>query len=130
MKKWAFSMILVGILLTGVAYVNAQEAAKPEKGVIVGQAVEISTYLMKGIDFEGFAETCKNRAEQGFPVAIVEEETGDVFFCVYRNPAPASSMEKGNKILAPYMGQKVVVQGLIYRGKKTNLVRVSVISEY
>ncbi len=130
MKKWAAMAAVVVMVFSGVSYVSAQSAPKPEKGVLVGTAVEISTYLMKGLDFEGFADTCKNRAELGFPVAIVEDETDKLYVLVYRNPAPASSLQTANKILGDLMGQKVVVQGLIYRSKHANLVRISVVSEY
>ena len=130
MKKWAAMAAVAVMVLTGVSYVSAQAAPKPEKGVVVGTAVEISTYLMKGLDFEGFAATCKNRAELGFPVGIIEAETDKLFVVVYRNPAPASSLQTANKIMAELMGQKVVVQGLIYRTKSANLVRISVVSEY
>ena len=133
MRK-SIALVTLGVLGTifvfgGAAYVNAQ-AAKPEKGVIVGLAVEISTYVMKGPEADGFSETCTSRSEQDFPVAIIEEETGDVYFCIYRDPAPASHTVKANKILTEYMGQKVVVQGLKYKRNGINLIRVSVISEY
>ena len=130
MKKWAAMAAVAVMVLSGVSYVSAQSAPKPEKGVLVGTAVEVSTYLMKGLDFEGFADTCKNRAGQGFPVAIVEDETDKLYVLVYRNPAPASSLETANKILGDLMGQKVVMQGLIYRNKDANLIRISVVSEY
>ena len=133
MRK-SIALVTLGILgivfvCGGAAYVNAQ-VAKPEKGVIVGLAVELTTYVMKGPDADAFAESCASRSAQDFPVAIVEEETGDVYFCVYRDPAPASHMEKANKVLTEYMGQKVVVQGLKYKRNGINLIRVSVISEY
>ena len=130
MKKWAAMAAVAVMVFSGVSYVSAQSTPKPEKGVVVGTAVEISTYLMKGVDFEGFAATCKNRAELGFPVGIIEAETDKLFVVVYRNPAPASSLETANKIMAELMGQKVVVQGLIYRSKTANLIRISVLSEY
>lgn len=129
MNKW---IIIVGVALTvfaGMAFVSAQEAPKPEKGVLVGDAIEITTYAMKGHSEEQ-AAGAKQRAERGFPVGILEDETGEIWVCVYRNTAPASHLETANKVMAPYIGQKVVVQGLKYRANGVNVIRVSVISEY
>ena len=70
------------------------------------------------------------RAEHGFPVGLIEEETGELFICVFRNPAPASSMETANKRLTPLMGKKVVLQGLVYRSDSFNLIRIGTLSEY
>ena len=129
MNKW---IVIVGVTLTafaGMAFVSAQEAPKAEKGVLVGDAIEITTYAMKGHGEEHVAGA-KQRAERGFPVGILEEETGEIWVCVFRNTAPASHLETGNKVMTPYIGQKVVVQGLKYRAKGVNVIRVSVVSEY
>lgn len=129
MKK---SLVIVGVIataLSAMAFVSAQEAAKPEKGVLVGNAIEITTYAMKGYSEEHFPGA-RHRAEAGFPVGIIEDETGDFWVCAYRNTAPASHLETANKVMAPLIGQKVVVQGLMYRAKGVNVIRVSVISEY
>ena len=96
---------------------------------MVGNAIEITTYAMKGLG-EEHAAGGRQRAEHGFPVGILEEETGEIWVCVYRNTAPASHLETANKVMAPFIGQKVVVQGLKYRAKGVNVIRVSVISEY
>ena len=129
MNKW---LIFAGVTVTvfaAMAYGFAQDAPKPEKGNLVGVAIEITTYAMKGHGEEHFPGG-KNRAEKGFPVGILEDETGEIWVCVYRNPAPASHLETANKVMAPYIGQKVVVQGLKYRAKGVKVIRVSVVSEY
>ena len=129
MNKW---LIFAGVTVTffaAMAYGFAQDAQKPEKGILVGDAIEITTYAMKGLA-EEHAAGGRQRAERGFPVGILEEETGEIWVCVYRNTAPASHLETANKVMAPYIGQKVVVQGLKYRAKGVNVIRVSVISEY
>ncbi len=129
MNKW---LIIGGVALTvfaAMAFVSAQEAAKPEKGVLVGDAIEITTFAMKGHAEEHFPGA-KQRAEKGFPVGILEEETGEIWVCAFRNSAPASHLETANKVVGPFIGQKVVVQGLKYRTKGVNVIRVSVISEY
>ena len=129
MNKW---LIFAGVTVTffaAMAYGFAEDAQKPEKGILVGDAIEITTYAMKGYSEEHFPGA-RHRAEAGFPVGIIEDETGDLWVCAYRNTAPASHLETANKVMAPLIGQKVVVQGLMYRAKGVNVIRVSVISEY
>ncbi len=121
-------LMCVGLLVAG-ALVAADVAAKPEKGVIVGTAIELSTYAAQGLG-EGSAEAMGARCEQGFPVGIVEEETGTVWVCFYRSNAPASGMEPANKTLQDFMGKKVAAQGLKYAAKGVSVLRLSVISEY
>lgn len=129
MKYLTLMIVLAASMFTVVAYVSAGTAPKAEKGVLIGQVVDITTYATKGLGEENMA-AFKNRSELGFPVGIVEEETGRVYICVYRNPAPASGLEMANKVLTPYMGMKVVAQGLKYHAEGVNLLRLSIISEY
>lgn len=112
------------------AWVFAQDAApKGEKGIIVGDIVELGTFAMQGYTPDLVAAH-KARIEEGFPVGLVEEGTGEVWVCVYRNNAPASHLELANKHVAEYIGKKVTVQGLKYKAKGVNVIRMSVISEY
>lgn len=116
----------VAVLLVSMTFVVSGEPAQPEKGILIGTAIELSTYAMQGDD----AESMVFRAENGFPVGLIEEETGELFICVFRNPAPASSMETANKRMTPLMGKKVVLQGLVYRSDSFNLIRIGTLSEY
>ncbi len=127
-KLLVFGGVAVALFAT-MAIGFAAEAPKPEKGILVGTAIEITTYAMKGLG-EDTVPGAKHRAENGFPVGILEDETGDVWICSFRNSAPASHLETANEALAPYIGQKVVVQGLKYKAKGANVIRLSVISEY
>lgn len=129
MKYLALTIVLGASIFALVAHVLAGTAPKGEKGVLVGEVVDIATYATKGLGEENVA-AFKNRAELGFPVGIIEEETGRVYICVYRNPAPASGLETANDALAPYMGMKVAAQGLKYHAKGVNLLQLGVISEY
>lgn len=129
MKYLTLATVLIASLFTVVAYVSAGTAPAAEKGVIVGNVIDIATYATKGLGEDNVA-AFKNRAELGFPVGIVEEGTGRVYICVYRNPAPASGLQTANDVLAPYMGMKVAAQGLKYHAEGVNLLRLSVISEY
>jgi hypothetical protein len=111
------------------ALVAADVGAKPQKGVVVGTAIEISTYAMQGTGEES-VEAMLARCEQGFPVGIVEEESGKVWVCFYRDNAPASGVEPANRAMQDFMGKKVAAQGLKYEAQGVNVLRLSVISEY
>ncbi len=128
MKKTLLVIALVATLGT-VAYVSAEAVGSPEKGILVGTAIEISTYATQGMT-EKDIPAMVSRCEQGFPVGILDEATGEVWICIYRNNAPASGLETGNKTLGSYMGKKVSAQGLKYKAKGINVMRIAVISEY
>ena len=132
MKRWTCALALSFSLLSVAAYVSyaaADTAQKPEKGVVVGTAIEITTYAMKGLG-EDIVQAHVSRTQQGFPVGILEEETGRVYVCSYRHPAPASGMTLANEMLEPYMGQKVAAQGLKYHAKGISVLRMSIVSDY
>lgn len=131
MKKWAIGLSIVAILATsGFVYVSAQEPVKPEKAVVVGMAVAIPHYAMSGEVGEEFAEAHKFQCEEGFPVGILDQETGELYVCVFRDNAPASHLETANEMMAPLMGKKVAASGLVYKAAGVNVLRFGVISEY
>lgn len=131
MKKLVLSLtLLAAVTGLAVSLVSAAGDPKAEKGVIVGRVVDVATYAMKGSAGEEHMNAFMHRADLGFPVAIVDEESGEVYIAVFRNPAPASGLETANDILGPLMGKKVAAQGLIYRARGVNLIRLSVVSEY
>lgn len=134
MKK---ALVAVGacalaIALTVGTYVKVSaQTADPEgeKGMVVGTIVELTTYAMTG-DYTEHVDAAKARAEEGFPVAIIEEETNAVWILAYRNAAPASHLEVPNKRVGEFIGQMAVVQGLKYTKNDVNVIRFSVIAEY
>lgn len=128
MKKTLLIAALISTLGT-VAYVAADAAVAPDKGVVIGTAIEISTYATQGMT-EADIPAMVSRCEQGFPVGILEDETGEMWVCIYRSNAPASALETGNKHLQGFMGKKVTAQGLKYKAKGVNVMRLAVISEY
>jgi hypothetical protein len=133
MKKIAVPFAVVGAILCAAAFVYAQDAKKPEgeKGMVIGIAVSVPHYAMDGsTEGEEAAKAMNYEAEKGFPVGILEDETGEIWICVWRNNAPASSLEAANEHLQGLMGTKVVAQGLKYKAKAANVMRVSLISEY
>lgn len=119
------------IVTTGVAYVAADisTAVTPEKGIVVGTAIEISTYATQGMT-DADIPAMVSRCQQGFPVGILDESTGEIWIAIFRNNAPASAQETGNKHLESFMGKKVSAQGMKYKAKGINVMRVAVISEY
>ena len=128
MKKTLLVIALVAALGT-VAYVSAEALGSPEKGMVVGTAIEISTYATQGMTDKDIPAMV-SRCQQGFPVGILDEKSGEVWICIFRNNAPASALETGNKHLQAFMGKKVSAQGLLYKAKGANVMRVAVISEY
>lgn len=129
-KKIAAFGIAIGVglgLTLGVMRVNA--GVEEEKGLVIGHAIEISTYITKGLSPETIEEM-KNRTEQGFPVAIIEQDTNELWICIYRNNAPASGLEPGNQKMQEFMGMEVVAQGIKYTENGVNLMRFGNISEY
>ncbi len=131
MKKWAFGTMAVAVVMLGtVAYVQAADEVKGERGVIVGTAISIADYGMTGAAGEDAIESATFHAEQGFPVGILEEETGEVWIAVWRDSAPASHLETANEQMKPLMGKMVTASGLLYRQDGVNVIRMSLISEY
>jgi len=127
MKKILVTIALI-VALGTVVYVAA-DVPTPEKGIIVGTAIELSTYATQGVT-EDDVPAMVSRCQQGFPVGIVDETTGEVWVAIFRSNAPASALETGNRMLEPLMGKKVSAQGLKYEAKGVNLIRIAVISEY
>ncbi|MFP6582958.1 MAG: hypothetical protein VCD00_10455 [Candidatus Hydrogenedentota bacterium] len=126
--KLLIMTLVIGVALSlGVMQANA--GSQGEKGIVIGDAIELSTVGMKGLSADVIDEM-KSRAGQGFPVGIIEEETGVLWICTYRSSAPASGIQPANEALAEYIGTKVVVQGLKYQNSGVNVIRFSNVSEY
>jgi hypothetical protein len=131
MKKKLIIMAatIVAILSASVMNAGVDAGTNGEKGLVVGHAVEIATYVMKGLSEDTIGEM-QNRASQGFPVGIIEEETNELWICVYRSNAPASGIVPGNEKMNEHLGLKVVAQGVKYTANGVNVIRFGTISEY
>lgn len=128
MKKTIIALSMLAVAATAsVTMVSAQD--KAEKKLVIGDVIELSTFAMKD-EGEDMVEATRSRIEQGFPAAILEDETGDIYVAVYKNPAPASSLERGNEHLLEYVGKKVVANGLVYERNGVKVIRMSLVSEY
>ncbi len=131
MKYTALFAMSLALVLGTVAFVSAQtDTPKGVKGIIVGEVVDLATYAMKGERGDAARDAGVHNTGKHFPVGIIEEETGDVYIAVYRNPAPASSMNLANPILKEYMNKKVAAQGILYKAPGLNFIRLSIVGEY
>ncbi len=116
-----------------VAYVSAtpaDAAEEPEIGMVVGEVIDIGNYAMKGLRGEENAAAGRYRSDLGFPIGILEDETGRVYIALYRLPVPAAGVQTGNTVLSPYMGKRVVAQGTKYHAEGVNVLRISLVTEY
>lgn len=128
MKKAIVAATVLAI--AGTVWVGLASAeGKAEKKLIIGDVIELSTFAMKD-EGEDLVEATRSRIEQGFPAAILEDETGDVYVAVYKDPAPASRLERGNEHLLELVGKKVVANGLVYERNGVKVIRMSLVSEY
>lgn len=128
MKK--ILVVFAAIAIAATASVGIVAAAdKAEKKLVIGDVIELSTFAMKD-EGEDLVGATRSRLEQGFPAGILEDETGDVYVAVYKNPAPASSLERGNEHLLEYVGKKIVANGLVYERNGIKVIRLSLVSEY
>ena len=133
MKKWTFSLIAASLLVAATYYVSAQpprDAPKGKKGIVIGEVIDIAGFVMKNAIGEAHTGAIKFRAEGGFPIGILEEETGEIYVAVYKNPAPASGLETANHILTEYAGKKVAAQGLLFESHGTKVIRIAIVGEY
>lgn len=107
-------------------------AEYPKRGIIIGNVIELSTYAMMPNEdgTEKYIEASRARAEQGFPVGIVEEGSGEVYLAFHKPTAPASSMTPANGKLAPLMGKRIVAAGLRYKKDGVSVFRITVMSEF
>lgn len=129
-NKWMVAVSGLAVALCAIAYVSASAEPKPVNGTIIGVVIDIADYAMFGRLGEEHADSGKYRAEHGFPIGILEEETGTVWIAVYRLPVPAAGLQTANSTLAPLMGQQIVAQGLLYRAPGVSLIRVALAREY
>lgn len=133
MKKIVFTLSVAVAVFTVVAYVSAgmsEIVPSPEEVVMVGEVIDIASYGMLGRLGEENRESGLYRAKNGFPIGILEEETGKIYIAVYRVPVPAAGLTTANGVLSPFMGQKVVISGIKYSMPGLNMVQVSIVSEY
>ena len=132
MRKRSFiSLGSIVIALTAFAFVSTSvDRPKPESATIIGEVIDIADYAMHGRHGEEHIASRKYRADHGFPIGILEEETGTVWVAVYRLPVPAAGLQTANATLGPLMGKKVVAQGLLYRAQGTNVIRLALAREY
>ena len=133
MKRLIVAVGVVVAVCTVMAYVSAgvAEGGPLEKeAVIIGEVIDIANYGMLGRRGAEHREGGLYRAKHGFPIGILEEETGKIYIAVYRVPVPAAGLTTANGVLSPFMGQTVVVGGFTYSTPGLDVIQVSIVSEY
>jgi hypothetical protein len=123
-KRLLAALSILALLLIGAALVGAAE----QRSTITGEVIDIAGFVQNGARGEEYAESGRFHAEKGFPVGILTEE-GHIYLAVYRDPAPASSLEPANEQLAPLMGKEVVAQGVISEASGVKLIEIALVAE-
>ena len=124
MRKIAIFTVCAAALF-GAATLGAQES---ERQTLTGEIIDIASYAMRGAQGAEHAEAMRFRVEKGFPVGLLTED-GEVFIAVYRDPAPAASLQTANRALVDLVGKEVVCQGHVYRKSGIALVEIAIVSE-
>ncbi|GEM_PF-2280503 len=130
MRKWLSGAIVAALIGVGMILGSAALAQRQQRVTVVGDVVDLVGLAMRGQGGDYTAEAMKFRVEHGFPVGLIEEESGAVYLVVYRDPAPAAHLETANKTLLPFVGKKVAAQGRIYEGKGYKVLEVAIVGEY
>lgn len=100
---------------------KAEKKEKPKEVTIVGRVVDSECYMKMGDagyseDHRGCAEAC---AKGGIPLAILEDQTNNLYYTANDGMSMKSTKEK----LMPFLDQKVTIKGkLIERGGTRLLV--------
>jgi hypothetical protein len=124
------STLIVLVLAASVAGATLLAAGgQPTRQTITGEVIDIAAFAMKEAHGEQSAEAARFRAEQGFPLGILDPASGDVYLAVYRNPAPASKLEPGNGVLLSLVGKEVVAQGRVFTNRGAKVIEIAVVSE-
>jgi len=76
-----------------------------EKVTKTGEVIDSACYIAKGAKGEGHAECAKKCADNGIPLALLEDGTNDVIWLTDADHTPA------NDTLKPFAGQKVKITG-------------------
>ena len=91
MKKMHVFVAAILVLFVAWAFTAPAGAPKPEKGMLIGEVVDIVGYGMFGRLGKEHMEAGKYRASHGFPVGILEEVDGGHL----DRPLQASSARSG-----------------------------------
>lgn len=125
--KHAAMLPLVFLLAVVVSFdALAQAKKKTGKGevTVVGEVIDSACYIKGGFKGEGHRECAEQCAEAGIPLAILEEETGNVYFT-----AASKDIQGTNDMLARYVGEKVKVTGKFYERGGVKLLAISMVEE-
>ncbi|MDX1384780.1 MAG: hypothetical protein R3190_14100 [Thermoanaerobaculia bacterium] len=121
------SIVLPLVLVVGVALVATTTAAVDPAGetrLVSGEVVSLAAYLIRDLHGEDGRDAGVFQVEKlGLPLAIVEDDTGDVYVAVWKGPRSAQDR------LLPLMGVKVNAQGPVYERGGVRLIEIQVVAE-
>lgn len=110
-----FSLLLAAVVLVALPVAAGEEVTK------TGEVIDSACYIAQGARGEGHADCAKKCADQGIPLALLEDGTEEVIWLSDADHTPA------NEQLKEYAGKKVTVTGtLAERGGAKLLVIESV----
>ena len=116
------------LILTALLVAVPLFAAEGKKATVTGEVIDIAGYAMKDSRGDEGRAAGQFHAEGGFPLGILTED-GKVYVAVYKNPAPASTLEAANDVLHDLLGKDVVARGTLYEAAGVSVLQISVIAE-
>ena len=117
---------IAGVAAIAVVVGTAGAAGVPtsEKRLVSGEVVSLSTYMMKDLrGEEGRAPGAYQVEKLGLPLAIIEDETDEIFIAVWKGPRSAQDK------LLPLMGLKINAQGPVFERGGVKLIEIQVVAE-
>ena len=113
-------MIRIGFFFFALLLIPVM-AQSGTQGTITGRVVDAKCYLtmnMSGADHQECAVKC---AQKGHPLALVADNTGQLFFFIFKDP------EKGKEQLIKVAEKRVEVKGEVFH--EANAINVASITE-
>lgn len=118
----AFCVLALGIA-GGYAHAQTKKDA-PQSKLISGEVISLCGYLVRDQHGEEGRDAGIFLTEtKGLPIAILEEETGEIYIAVWKG------FQSATPKLAPYMGMKVNAKGFVYSKAGTHLIELQIVSE-
>lgn len=95
------------LLLLAAAALVVLPAAAGDKVTKTGEVVDSTCYIAQGATGEGHRECAQKCADGGIPLALLDDESGDIIWLADGDHTPA------NDTLREYAGKKVKVTGTL-----------------
>jgi hypothetical protein len=122
--KTPLNTLLVAAMITVCLLPLAGARDVPKAELISGEVISLSNYLMRGLTGEENAVSGVFQSEErGLPVAILDQENGELYIAVGKNATSP------NPKLLPLMGKMVNAQGPVYRRHGVQLIEIQIVAE-